>query len=107
MPKAVEFMDKAFGEITKDRNLMLDDDFTMNIFEPLARKIKPFKQYLTYIFEERQIYPVEPQAEEEKLYPYDLLRNELYLPTRKEILQSNTFSALISVEASSEFRVEF
>ena len=43
IPKAVDLMDKAFAEITKDRNLMLDDDFTMNIFEPLARKIKPFK----------------------------------------------------------------
>ena len=43
MPKAVDLMYKAFSEITKDGNLMLDDDFMMNIFEPLAKKIKPFK----------------------------------------------------------------
>ena len=36
-----------------------------------------------------------------------MLRSGLYFPTRKDILQSNTFSALISVEALSEFRVEF
>ena len=34
MPKAVDLMDKAFAEITKDGNLMLDDDFMMNLFEP-------------------------------------------------------------------------
>ena len=36
-----------------------------------------------------------------------LLRAELYFPTWKYILQSNTFSDLISVEVLYEFRVEF
>ena len=36
MPKDVELMDKAFAEITKDVNLILDNNFMMNIFEPLA-----------------------------------------------------------------------
>ena len=44
MPKAVDLVDKAFAEITKDGNLMLDYDFMMNIFEPLAKKINPFKE---------------------------------------------------------------
>ena len=66
MPKAVDLMDKAFYEINKDGILMLDDDFMMNIFEPLAKKIKPFKDYLTYIFEERQSCPVVLQVEENK-----------------------------------------
>ena len=43
IPTSVDLMDKAFSEITKEGNLMLDDDFVMNIFEPLAKKIKPFK----------------------------------------------------------------
>ena len=50
MPKAVDLMDKAFFEITNIGNLMLDDDFMMRIFEPLAKKINPFKEYLTYMF---------------------------------------------------------
>ena len=44
MPKSVDLMDKAFAEVTKDGNLMIDDDFMMNIFEPLAKKINPFKE---------------------------------------------------------------
>ena len=51
-------MDKDFAEFTKGRKLMLDDDFTMNIFESLAKKSKPFKEYLTYMFEELQSCPV-------------------------------------------------
>ena len=47
MPKAVDLMEKAFAKITKDGNLMLDDDFMMNILKQLAKKIKPFKEYLT------------------------------------------------------------
>ena len=81
MPKAVDLMDKASTEITKDENLMLYDDFMMNIFEPLVKKIKPFKEYLTNMFEERQSCPVVSQAEEDKVYPYDLLCAELYFPT--------------------------
>ena len=107
IPKAVDLMYKAFAETTKDRHLMLDYDFIMNIFEPLAKTIKLFKEYLTYMFEEQQSCPVVLQAEEDKIYPYDLLRAELYFPMRKDILQSNKFSALISFKASSEFRVEF
>ena len=67
-------MYKAFAEITKARNFMLDYDFMMNIFESLAKKIKPFKEDLTYMFEEQHICPVGFQAEEDKLYPYYLLR---------------------------------
>ena len=59
------------------------------------------------MFEERQIFPVGSQAEEDKLYPYELLRYELYFLTRKDILQYNTFSDLISVKVSSEFWVVF
>ena len=51
IPKAVDLRDKAFAEITKDGNLMLDYDFMINIFEPLVKKINPFKEYLTYMFE--------------------------------------------------------
>ena len=51
MSNAVDSMEKAIAEITKDRNLILDDDFMMKHFEALAKKIKPFKEYLTYIFE--------------------------------------------------------
>ena len=63
IPNAVDLTEEAFAEITKEGNLMLDDDFTMNIFELLAKKINPFKEYSTYMFEEQQICPVGLQVE--------------------------------------------
>ena len=84
MSKAVDLIDKAIAEITKDRNLMLYNDFIMNIFEPLAKKIKPFKKYLNYMFERQKRCPDGSQEEEDKVYLYDLLRSELYLPRRKK-----------------------
>ena len=62
MPKAVDLVDKVFAKITKYGKFMLDDYFMMKHFEPLAKKIKPFKEYLTYMFEERQRFPVGSQA---------------------------------------------
>ena len=59
------------------------------------------------MFEELQSCPFGSQAEEEKVYQYDLLRAELCFPTRMDVLQSNKFSVLITVKASSEFRVKF
>ena len=44
MPKAVDFMERAFAEITKEGNLMLDEEFIMKSFETLAKKINPFKE---------------------------------------------------------------
>ena len=58
MPKAVDLMDNAFAEITKDGNLMLDDDFMMKCFEPFAKKTNPFNEYSTYMFDEQHSCPV-------------------------------------------------
>ena len=51
MSNAVDSMEKALAEITKDINFMLDDVFMIKHFEALAKKIKLFKEYLTYMFE--------------------------------------------------------
>ena len=83
LPNFVDLKDKDFAEITKDRNLMLDDDFMMNFFESLTNKIKPFKEYLTNMFYERYSFPFGSLVEEEKVYAYDFLLAELQFPTRK------------------------
>ena len=37
-------MDKAFAEIAKGVNVILDHDFMMKCFEPLEEETKPFKE---------------------------------------------------------------
>ena len=49
-------MDKAFAEITKDGDLMLDDDFMMNILKHWRRKLCPSKSTcLTYLRNNRSV----------------------------------------------------
>ena len=58
IPKAVDLMENFFADITTECNLMLDDEFMIEMFELLAKKIKPFKEYLTYMFDEKKSFPV-------------------------------------------------
>ena len=37
---------------------MLDHDYIMNIFSSLRNQIKPFDEYLTFMFEEKTSNPV-------------------------------------------------
>ena len=40
------------------RIYILNDDFVMmNIFQPIAAKVPPFQDFLTYIFEKNQVTP--------------------------------------------------
>ena len=39
--------------------------------------------------------------------PWDLLRYELFYPTRKDIFNTNSFCIELTYEAASIFRVEF
>ena len=45
--------------------------------------------------------------EEEKVLTWDLLRSELFYPTRKDIVNTNSFCIELTCEAASIFRVEF
>ena len=58
MPMAVDLMDDVFGEIVEDGDLLLDEDYMMNVFKSLAVKIPPFEEYLTYMFDFKQSSPV-------------------------------------------------
>lgn len=107
MPKVLDLMDQAFAEIIEDGDMMLDDDFMMEIFKPLARSIEPFQDYLTFIFEGKRSNRVGSRAEEDKVLPWHLVREELFFPTRKDIIQSTEFSAVLAVEAAAVFRIEF
>ena len=58
MSEALDMMDSAFEEIVADGELMLDEDFMMGIFNPLQEKIRPFKDYMEYMFEGKLSAPI-------------------------------------------------
>ena len=107
MPKALDLMDVAFAKIAMDGELMMDEDFMMSIFKPLSKDIQPFQSYLDYMFMEKRSSPVGSRDKKEKVLPFHLLRNELFLSERIDIIQSNPCSTLLCIESACEFRVQF
>ena len=59
------------------------------------------------MFEHKKSNPIGCYSEEDKVLPWDLLRSAVMFPTRRDILQSNTFTSELAVQAAVIFREEF
>ena len=62
MGLSVDLMEAAFLEVSEDGEKMLDEEFMMNIFKPIANKVKPFEDYLTMIFEAKRLIQCVPST---------------------------------------------
>ena len=62
MGLSVDLMEAAFLEVSEDGENMLDEEFMMNIFKPIANKVKPFEDYLTMIFEAKRLIQCVPST---------------------------------------------
>ena len=107
MPESLDLMDAAFEEISKDGNLLLDQEFMLTIFQPLLNKITPFQEYMDFMFKGKKVNLVGSQAVEDCVFPFELLSVELWDPTRKDIIQSNPITTVLATEASEEFQTQF
>ena len=54
MGRALDLLEDAFEKIRDNGELLLDEEFMMNIFNDLSEQIKPFNDYLEYIFNEKK-----------------------------------------------------
>ena len=88
------------------REKLIDEDFTMGIFDGITKKMSPLKEYLDFMFENKQSILVGFRKEKYKVLPWDLLRSELFFPTRKYIVDTNHFilKSHIKQHQSSEWR---
>ena len=57
----------------------------MHIFDPILDKVNPFKDYMSTMFEKRQSYLLCSHEEYDKILPYDLLRSQIFYPTRVDV----------------------
>ena len=103
----VDLMEAVSLEVSEDGEKMLDEEFMMNIFKPIANKVKPFEDYLTMMFEEKTSYPMCSFNENDKVLPCDLLKLQLFYPTRVDIRESHEFTCCLGEVALSRFVVEF
>lgn len=108
MGKTVDLMEAVFQKISDDGNLILEEEFMMNIFSPIVDKVPPMKGYLSYMFEEKEANALGSLAEKDRWLPYDELILQLFYPTKDYIIQSNKtaceLAPLIAVTFLSEFR---
>ena len=89
MGDVVDTLEGAMEEIAMDGKLMLNEDFAMNIFSKFQ---DPFNKYLVNIFEQKFNNPIGGMTSVDNIViPFDLLRAELFYPTRMENLQTHQF----------------
>ena len=91
MASVVDIMDKAFYEMLIDGEKLINKDFMMGIFDGITKKLLPLQEYLDFMFDNKQGRLEGSRKAEDKVFPWDLLRYELFYPTRKDIVNTNSF----------------
>ena len=98
MNLVAELTHKAFVKIESDPKLFLNEEFMTTIYKEVAEKVKPFQEYLDFMFEENTCFPFGSKSPLQKILPFDLLRAELFYPVRVENIQSNEMTLKIGTE---------
>ena len=100
-------MDKAFYKVLIDGEKLINEESRMGIFDGITKKLPLLQEYLDFMFDNKQGILVGSRKEEEKVFPWDLLRSEFFYPTHKYIVDANSFCIELTCEAASIFGVEF
>ena len=58
MPDVVDLMDKAFEKIQREGKKIMDYAFIFCIFNKIEKKVKPFEEYMEYMFEHKKSNPI-------------------------------------------------
>ena len=53
----VDLMDKAFSKFQSDGKKIIDDTFISKVFNNIAKKVKPFEEYMEFILEHKKSSP--------------------------------------------------
>lgn len=89
MGRAVDLTYNAVVEVESDGELMLDEDFIMNISSPLYDELPELREHLTYYFEEKESNVTGLFSQGNCVLAIDLAKCELFYPTRIENQQTN------------------
>ena len=79
-------MDKAFSKFQSDGKKIIDDTFMSKVFNNIAKKVKPFEEYMEFILEHKKSSPIWSFKNGKKVSHWDLLRCNLMFPTCRHII---------------------
>ena len=86
MNSVVDQLEGAIVQFVANGELLLDEDFIMNIFAPLHSIIMPIMEYLDYVFEDLTgTLIIGSRKPEYMVLLMDKLRAELFYPTHPYI----------------------
>ena len=107
MGRTVDLMEETFEKIANDGEMMLDEEFTMNIFEPIVVQVEPFAEYLEFIFENKERHALGSREKADKWLPFDELHAELFFPTWNYVCQTHSIACCLAEVAAATFLIEF
>jgi hypothetical protein len=107
MGRTVDMLEEAFIKISSDGALLLDKDFMMNIFSDIVDEVEPFDKYLNFMFNKKSSNPVGTRDSDHKVQPYQLLHEELFYPTWKDIQQMYDLTCQLACKAATIFLMKF
>lgn len=58
MGRVADLLEDAMEVVASNGEQILEEDFIMNIFSDIANDIPPFREYLTYMYEEKASHNV-------------------------------------------------
>ena len=96
----VDIMDRELYEVLICGEKLINKDFMMVIFDGITKKLPPLQEYLDFIIDNKQGRFVGFRKEEGKVLPWYLLRFDFFLPTHKDIVNTNSFCIELTCEAA-------
>jgi hypothetical protein len=86
---------------------MLDNEFMMNIFEPIVDQAEPFSEYLEFIFENKEGHALGSRKTAELWLPFDELHAKLFFPTWNYVCQTHSIACCLAEVAAATFLIKF
>ncbi len=105
MGQTVDLMGEAFEKIANDGEMMLDEEFMMNIFEPIVDQVEPFAEYLEFIFENKEGHALGSREKADKWLSFDELHAELFFPTQNNIRETHSIACHLAEVAAATFLI--
>jgi len=107
MGSIVDLLEDAIETIAESGDIMLQEDFMMNIFLDSQDQIETFVEYLTFKIQDKMCIPVSGLvAVDDKVIPFDHLPAELFYPTKIQNNQTVIFCCRLAEEIATTMLIE-
>lgn len=103
MGTAIDILERAMESAATDGTRMLDEVFMMGIFKELEDKLPPFKEYLSYMYDEKKMSLAGSSITE---HQFARLRAELFHPTDEDNKDSTEVSIELGALAATTILTE-